>query len=81
MEAIVDLLRAIRSRFEHAVETGEIHLGAIQRGKQFYEIRSDELAQWMDATRAEVLALFGGICEQAALPRVTTPRSLGRCVP
>jgi hypothetical protein len=68
MDSIVDLLRALRSRYNRAVEQGEIHLGKISNGKQFYHIRSKTLVEWMDDTRTEIFDIFSEICEEAQIP-------------
>ena len=74
MDTIVDLLRAIRSRYQHAVNTGEIHVHALDDGQEFYAINDREVAHWMDATRAQILQLFSRLCEQAGLPSLRFPR-------
>jgi hypothetical protein len=69
MDTIVDLLRAIRSRYILAVQTGQIHLGSEnQQGQQFYVIRNMQVADWMDSTRAEVIDLFNGLCKDVGIP-------------
>src|SRR5579859_1275769 len=75
MDVIVDLLRALRSRYADAVETGEIAVRNERNGNQFYEIRSQELAAWMVHTRDEVLSMFAEVCEQADIPPLSFPRN------
>ena len=74
MDAIVDLLRAIRSRYKHAVASGEIHVHALDDGREFHAINDRTVAHWMDATRAQILQLFSKLCEQAGLPGLRFPR-------
>jgi hypothetical protein len=78
MDTIVDLLRAIRSRYSLAVQTGQIHIGSEYQGRQFYDIRDEQVAEWMDSTRAEVIQLFSGLCEEAGIPPLRFPRLFGR---
>ena len=75
MDTVVDLLRAIRSRYSLAVQTGQIHLGSEYEGQQFYDIRNEQVADWMDSTRAEIIQLFSGLCEEAGIPPLHFPRS------
>lgn len=65
MDSIVDILRALRSRYEIAVKNGEIYLGKEYKGEQFYDIRNPELSEWIDLTRNEMLELFSEICKEA----------------
>jgi len=78
MDTIVDLLRAIRSRYSLAVQTGQIHLGSEHQGRQFYDIRDEQVADWMDSTRAEIIQLFSELCEEASIPPLHFPRFFGR---
>jgi hypothetical protein len=75
MDTIVDMLRAVRSRYALGVKLGQIHLGPRQdSGSRFYDFRDHELADWFDATRAEMLRLFGTVCEEAGIPSLRFPR-------
>lgn len=74
MDVIVDLLRAIRSRYALAVRTGQIHLGYQHQDYQFYLIRDRNLAYWMDSSRSEVIQMFAKICEEAGIPPLLFPR-------
>ncbi|HXG23569.1 MAG TPA: hypothetical protein VNJ09_03360 [Chthonomonadales bacterium] len=74
MDTIVDLLRAIRSRYSLAVQTGQIWLGPERDGRQPYGIRNKEVAEWMDSTRAEIVKLFSELCEEAGIPPLHFPR-------
>lgn len=78
MDIIVDLLRAIRSRYSLAVQTGQIHLGSEHHGRQFYDIRDWQVAEWMNGTRAEIIRLFSDLCEEAGIPSLHFPRSFRR---
>ncbi len=68
MDSIVDILRAIRSRYDHAVKTGTIHTHDLRDGDSFYDFRDPELADWMDQTRNQVLEIFGEVCREAGVP-------------
>ncbi len=74
MDTIVDLLRAIRSRYSLALATGQLHIGGERQGQQFYCIHDHDLADWMDVTRGEVVRLFNEICDEAAVPNLQFPR-------
>lgn len=72
MDTISDLLRAIRSRYEDARKRGLIH-----SHNQFYCFHDPELAEWMDETRCQVLAVFGEVCKEAGVPAPYFPRPVG----
>lgn len=76
MDLIVDLLRAIRSRYDDARKTGAIHVSGRPDGDSFYYIRDPAVADWMDQTRSQVLEVFGEICRDAGLtaPTFLRPR-------
>ena len=78
MDVIVDMLRAIRSRYRLAVQTGQIHLGSMYNGQQFYFIRDEQIAEWMDSTRSEIILLFSELCDEAKIPPLQFPRFLMR---
>jgi hypothetical protein len=78
MDVIVDIMRAIRSRYSLAVQLGQIHLGSEHQGQQFYDIRDEQVAEWMDSTRAEIIMLFSGLCKEAGIPPLQFPRFIGR---
>ncbi|WP_371371005.1 hypothetical protein [Sporomusa aerivorans] len=67
MNAIVDLLRALRERYELAVRSDDIHLGSVNGGKQFYCINDCQLGAWFDLTRVEILKIFSEICDEAGI--------------
>jgi hypothetical protein len=73
MDTIVDLLRAIRSRYEHALKKGEITVSAQDGGREFYVIHNRDMARWIDGTRAQVTNLFTEICKQAGLQGLHFP--------
>ena len=62
MDTIVELLRAIRSRYELGKR-----LGLISSDDKFYCVRDPHTADWMDSTREEALKIFAEISEQAGL--------------
>jgi hypothetical protein len=74
MDVIVDLLRAVRSRYSLAVQMGQIHIGPEYQGRQMYDIRDDEIADWMDSTRVEILGLFSELCKEANIKPLSIPR-------
>jgi hypothetical protein len=79
MDTIVDLLRAIRSRFGLAVKQNAIHLGPQDKdGQQFYAINDDEVGNWMDETRSEIIRIFSEVCDEAGVDRLTFPREYRR---
>lgn len=67
MDLIVDLLRAIRSRYDDARKTGAIYVSDRTGGDSFYDIRDPAVAEWMDQTRSQVLDVFGEICREVGL--------------
>ena len=73
MDTIVDLLRAIRSRYDDASKRNLIH-----RNDRFYCFHDPELAHWMDDTRSQVLAVFADVCEEAGVQCPVFPRSIPR---
>jgi hypothetical protein len=78
MDVIVDLLRAMRSRYALAVEQGQIHLGSEHDGRQFYHIRDGQVAEWMDNTRAEAIGIFSALCRESGIPPLMFPRHFRR---
>ncbi len=78
MDTIVDLLRAIRSRYSLAVQTGQIVLYSEHQGRQFYNISNEQVAEWMDSTRVEIIQLFSDLCKEAGIPPLQFPRFFGR---
>lgn len=74
MDVIVDLLRAIRSRYALAVQRKQIHHGSEgNNGRQYYHIRERDMAEWMDNTRSEVIWLFNELCYEAGIPTLQCP--------
>lgn len=74
MDTIVDLLRAIRSRYALAIQNGQINIGSEHQGRQFYYIRDKQVAEWMDRTRAEIIQVFSELCSEANIPPLHFPR-------
>ncbi len=74
MDTIVDLLRAIRSRYSLAVQMGQIHIGSEHQGRQYYHIRDPHIAEWMDTTRFEIIRLFSQLCQEGGIPTLQFPR-------
>jgi len=67
MDAIVDLLRAVRARYELGKKLGLIHSWESAHGEHFHCINDLRTAEWMDETREEVLRMFGQVAEQAGV--------------
>jgi hypothetical protein len=70
MDVIVNLLRAIRSRFDLAMQLGQIQVGSPHAGKTWYCIYDSAVADWMDSSRLQVLELFAGVCREACVPQL-----------
>jgi len=78
MDAIVDLLRAIRSRYLLAIRMGQIHVSPEEyEGRRFYHIRDHEIGRWMDSKRSDVIQLFSELCQEAGVPTLQFPRKFG----
>ena len=67
MDLVVDLLRAIRSRYDDARRSGAIHVNDRHGGDSFYCIHDPEVADWMDQTRSQVLEVFADVCREAGI--------------
>ncbi|HEY9755740.1 MAG TPA: hypothetical protein V6C97_11305 [Oculatellaceae cyanobacterium] len=63
MDTVVDLLRAIRSRYELGKRLGMIR----SFGHGFHCINDGQTSDWMDQTREEVLRVFGHVASQAGV--------------
>ena len=78
MDIIVDMLRAIRSRYQLSLINGEIHLGPEDnKGRQFYVIQNRQVADWIDTTRLELIQIFSEICNDAGIPKLYFPHFRG----
>jgi hypothetical protein len=78
LDTMVDILRAIRSRYNFAVHNGELQLSTETNGNVFYVIRDQQLSTWMDNSRLEILEIFSGICDEAGLPQLQLLRNRRR---
>lgn len=67
MDVVVDLLRAIRSRYSLAVKLGQIQIGSPHDGRSWYCFRDSSVCVWMDESRSQVIELFSAICTQAGV--------------
>jgi hypothetical protein len=74
MDVIVDILRAVRSRYESARKGNVIHMQDHPSGDSFYCFHDPMLADWMDASRAQVLQMFGEIAQEAGVRAPEFPR-------
>ncbi len=75
MDVIVDLLRAIRSRYALAIERGQISVGSEHAGRQSYCIYDRQVADWMDRTRSEIIEIFSELCGAAGISPLVFPRN------
>jgi hypothetical protein len=73
LDTIVDVLRAIRSRYDLAVKTGQIHVNPSGDC-----IHDPSVAEWMDETRGQVIEMMNGLCAQADVRPLHFPRSRPR---
>lgn len=76
MDTIVDLLGAIRSRYNLAVREGNITLWDHANGEQTYCFYDPDLADWMDTVRGEVIRIFSTVCEKKNIRQLRFPRGL-----
>jgi hypothetical protein len=74
MDVVVDLLRAIRSRYDDALKRGVIHGSGRSGWDDYHCIHDPELADWMDGTRSQVLKVFSEVCKEAGVPLIAFPR-------
>lgn len=72
IDAFVQILRAIRSRYLIARESGEITEQTRRDGRKFYMVHSAELADWFDNTRLEALRLFKKSADLVSIPFTVT---------
>lgn len=72
MDVIVDLLRAIRSRYSLALKLGQIQVGQPHNGLSWYCVSDSSVSDWMDGSRTQVIELFSAVCKDAGIqpPRV-----------
>lgn len=61
MDTIVDLLRAIRFRYQE-----------LSAGNSHHEFM--RMSEWMDLTRDQIIQIFLEICEEASIPPLRSPR-------
>jgi hypothetical protein len=78
MDVVVDLLRAIRSRYDIAIRLKQIHVSSHVDGRSWYCINDPTLAEWMDSTRAQVLETFARVAEAAGVHAQRFPRLRSR---
>lgn len=74
MDVIVDLLRALRSRYAQAKKFGLISIDKRSDGTEFYCIYDRSIAEWMDQTRSEILQMFSAIASEAHVRAPIFPR-------
>ncbi len=74
MDTIVDLLRAIRSRYKEALSRNDLYLRDTRDGTQFYAFHDRALGAWMEHTRAEIIRMFSRLCIEANLQPLQFPR-------
>ncbi len=78
MDVIVDLLRAIRSRYSLAIKMGQIHVGSEHEGRRSYHIRDRHIGEWIDSMRSETIQLFSELCQEVGIPTLQFPRNYRR---
>ncbi len=64
MDAIVDLLRALRTRYAAGKTIGTIQVWKSTEGFETHCIRDMRTAEWMDETREEILRMFCLVTQQ-----------------
>ena len=74
LDTVVDLLRAIRSRYDLAQKDGTLHVGHDDGQRQWYCINDQCLAKWMDETRMQAVSIIGEICQEANITPPHSPR-------
>lgn len=79
MDEVVDLLRAIRSRFDGARRQKQIHVSEGEGGQVWCCVNDPDIAEWMDRTRGQVMAVFAEVCQAAEVvpPSFPRPRRAG----
>ena len=75
MDTIVDLLRAVRSRYGQAKRFGLIRVDQRSDGTEFYCIYDSSIAEWMDQTRAEIMRMFSSVAGEAGVRSPRFPRA------
>jgi hypothetical protein len=79
LDTLVDILRAIRSRYDLAIKEGTLHVGHDDGERHWYCINDHSLAIWMDETRAQAIRIIGELCQEIGVtpphgPRQRLPR-------
>lgn len=74
LDVVVDLLRAVRSRYDDGRRQGIIHVNESPEGRGFYCINDREFAHWMDSTRGQAIETFNELCQEAGVPPLIFPR-------
>jgi len=79
LDTVVDILRAIRSRYDLAIKEGTVHVGNDDGTRQWYCINDHALARWMDETRAQAITIIADLCKEAGVhpphaPHLRPPR-------
>ena len=67
LDTVVDILRAIRSRYNLALDDGTLHVGPDDGRRQYYCIHDHTLTAWMDDTRAQAIAIIAELCDEAGI--------------
>ena len=73
LDTIVDLLRAIRSRYDLAIKEGTLHVGHDDGRRQWYCINDPNLAEWMDETRAQAIEILAALCNDGGISPPQAP--------
>ena len=67
LDALVDILRAIRSRYDLALNGGTLRVGRDDGDRKWYCINDHNLAAWMDGTRAQAIQIIADVCKEAGV--------------
>jgi hypothetical protein len=67
LDSVVDILRAIRSRYDLAIAQGALHVGHDDGLRQWYCVNDHALAMWMDESRAQATTIIAELCKEAGV--------------
>ena len=74
LDTVVDILRAIRSRYDLALKGGTLRVGRDDGDRQWYCINDHNLTAWMDGTRAQAIHIIADVCKEAGVLPPCGPR-------
>ena len=76
VDAIVDILRAIRGRYAEAKRSGEITVVGRGYGETAYCVNDSHLAQWFDDNRIQILTLFKRVADSVGVSYALPTREM-----